>query len=270
MGITSNKDLNELARKAIRLGWRVFVTGRSHIRWIPPDEIQVKYGHPYVTTSLTPSNNYAINMIERDLRKAGLFHEEETLAKAKLAQTKEEKFLDLGTSLPIPVKNPTLADVAPPEVLSIIQPQEEKQVAKAKRVYRPEMRAEILKVLHASATPMTAEQILKEIPKEYLKGADIYDVHRMVGAMGRNDSTIVRTVSRGLYSIGSKYVAPQPTAAPAKVNGNHVASALGDSPDIAGILDRAVSVIAELEKVVQYVKERDAAMSAVRKLLGGV
>lgn len=65
MGITSNKDLNELAREAQRQGWLVKQANSSHLKWFPPK------GRP-VTTSLTPSDRYAINNIERDLVRAGL------------------------------------------------------------------------------------------------------------------------------------------------------------------------------------------------------
>lgn len=61
----TNHDMKELEREAKRQGWKIAQSGSNHLRWTPP------HGRA-VMTSLTPSNNYAINMIERDLKKAGL------------------------------------------------------------------------------------------------------------------------------------------------------------------------------------------------------
>jgi|SRR5688572_11990845 len=260
MGITSNKDINELARKALRLGWNVFVSGRNHIRWVPPDDIVQKYGKAYVTTSLTPSDNYAINQIERDLRKAGLWHLEETLAKAKLDQTQEEKYLDLGTSLPIP-QNPTLRDVAPPELLNGSAPQQQDEVgsmAKTKRVSRAGLRSEILRVLNGSITPLTAAQILQRVDPAEAKGVNSLKVQHVVNNMMRDsDPPLVRAVQKGLYTL-PQHMPEQAKAPPKQDNG----------PNDQEILDNALAAIAHLEKLVNRLRQESAAMEAVRKLLG--
>jgi predicted RNA binding protein YcfA (HicA-like mRNA interferase family) len=61
---TSNKELNLLIRKAKKQGWVVFQTRANHLRWEAPDGA-------YVTSSCSPSDNYAVKQITRDLQRHG-------------------------------------------------------------------------------------------------------------------------------------------------------------------------------------------------------
>lgn len=255
MGITSNKDINELARKAIRLGWNVFVSGRNHIRWVPPDEIVQKYGKAFVTTSLTPSDNYAINQIERDLKKAGLWHLEETLAKVDLEQTQEEKYLDLGTSLPIPLADrPTLRDVAPPELTNGAGPQQEVgSMAKKIRQDRSEMRSEILRILREAQGPLSTQQLYDKLPAK-LKTGD-FTRARLPGTIRSINVGMpgaIKSPQRGLFVIGNGRVDTPPAP----------------QENDQQVLDNALAAIAALEKLVNRLRQESSAMEAVRKLLG--
>lgn len=98
----TNHDMKELEREAKRQGWKVQHSGSNHLRWTPP------HGRA-VMTSLTPSNNYAINMIERDLKRAGLKLGVEYEKREKPVPTVADLIKANGTGEPVgtPQINPT-------------------------------------------------------------------------------------------------------------------------------------------------------------------
>lgn len=270
---TSNKEINELIRKAERLGWRVGQTGRNHLRWTPPEDIVSKYGKAFVITSLTPSDVHAVNQMERDLKKAGLYHLEETLEKVDLEQTKEEKYLDLGTSLPIPVAQdkPTLRDVAPPELLngSAPKPQVEVEVVMPKqkqtRVNRTELRAEILRVISNSSIPMSSQQVYDKLPAKLVADQDVNDIPKHIANINRGGEGIelIGHPRKGWYQY-NKEAAPPPRLSTATAPSTDPLANAGE------ILNRALDAIGDVEKLVNVLRERATALEAVRKLLGGV
>ena len=59
------KALRPLAAKAKAQGWRIELTGRTHLRWLPPS------GRP-VTTASTMHDHRSVRDIRASLRRAGL------------------------------------------------------------------------------------------------------------------------------------------------------------------------------------------------------
>lgn len=61
----SRKDMRKLIRKAKRRGWAVTLTGKSHLKWQPPEGA-------FVITPSTPSDGRAAMNMLAELRRHGL------------------------------------------------------------------------------------------------------------------------------------------------------------------------------------------------------
>lgn len=64
MGLTTNKDVNELIKEAESQGWEVIPTKNCHLKWSGPD------GQLFFSSS-TPSDRRVVMNIKRDLRMNG-------------------------------------------------------------------------------------------------------------------------------------------------------------------------------------------------------
>lgn len=60
----THKDVEKLARKARKAGWRVEVTSSNHLRWTPPEG-------DFIISGLTASSG-GTTALKQKLRKAGL------------------------------------------------------------------------------------------------------------------------------------------------------------------------------------------------------
>ena len=60
----AKKDIKQLSRKAQKQGWTVSLTGGSHLKWTSPRGEKV-------FSSYTPSDDFALKKIIRDLKKRG-------------------------------------------------------------------------------------------------------------------------------------------------------------------------------------------------------
>jgi predicted RNA binding protein YcfA (HicA-like mRNA interferase family) len=64
MGLTPNKDLNQLIERAEKQGWVVTVRNNNHLKWTAPNG-------GVVFTGFTPSDRRVTLNITKDLRKYG-------------------------------------------------------------------------------------------------------------------------------------------------------------------------------------------------------
>ena len=62
--LSPNKDLQQLANKAMKQGWEITVSKSNHLRWTSPD------GRNF-TSSKTPSDYRVIKYVKQYLRKYG-------------------------------------------------------------------------------------------------------------------------------------------------------------------------------------------------------
>ena len=64
MGLTTNKDVNNLIKDAEKQGWDVSLTNNSHLKWMGPA------GQLFFSSS-TPSDWRVVMKIKKDLRMNG-------------------------------------------------------------------------------------------------------------------------------------------------------------------------------------------------------
>lgn len=64
MGMTTNKDVNNLIKEAQRQGWVITMTNNSHLKWMGPE------GKLFFSSS-TPSDWRVVKKIKQDLRMNG-------------------------------------------------------------------------------------------------------------------------------------------------------------------------------------------------------
>lgn len=73
-----HKDIREIAKLAEEAGWRVIYRNGGHLKWVSPTG-------QFFFSSSTPSDNYAIAQIKRDLRRCGLIVDEKIRSKKPTA-----------------------------------------------------------------------------------------------------------------------------------------------------------------------------------------
>lgn len=62
----TDKDIEKLARKARQQGWEVHITGKNHLKWIPPQKDQ-----PIIIGGLSSCRS-GVSQLQRRLARAGL------------------------------------------------------------------------------------------------------------------------------------------------------------------------------------------------------
>ena len=63
--MSNKKELNDLMKIVLRLGWSVSMTKNNHYKWVAPDG-------QFFYTSSTPSDKRALERIRKDLRRCGV------------------------------------------------------------------------------------------------------------------------------------------------------------------------------------------------------
>jgi hypothetical protein len=63
--MSNKKELNDLMRIVVRLGWVITPTKNCHYKWVAPDG-------QFFYTSSTPSDTRALERIRKDLRRCGV------------------------------------------------------------------------------------------------------------------------------------------------------------------------------------------------------
>lgn len=115
MRYSTNKDLNDLARKAVADGWQISIAGSGHLRWITP------CGRQKFFSSQSPSCMFAVRKVETDMRRAlkaalssdkrytlGTDHVPQPTQKVEAMQQNLTHKMTLPTPLEKPIERPNM------------------------------------------------------------------------------------------------------------------------------------------------------------------
>lgn len=119
MRYSTNKDLDTLARDAVRNGWHIEFTGGGHLRWVTPCRKR------HFFSSQTPSCQYVVHKVRVDMRKT-LAAATAMLPKPK-EQEKETAMLMTKDGKTLPTPNLTQKLVLPAQQKTSIFFQEAKR-----------------------------------------------------------------------------------------------------------------------------------------------
>jgi hypothetical protein len=108
---STNKDLNDLAREAVKEGWTITFSGGGHLQWLTP------CGKRKFFSSQTPSCQYAATKVRHDMKKA-LAAALALASPEKPIQLTKQETVNAMSKLPVPNPSPALTQrmtIPPPE-----------------------------------------------------------------------------------------------------------------------------------------------------------